>query len=67
MIRSVSTRSKKKDAASHGLQRWHQGYRLREVTREWGHLQLVLLDELERYASARMHMRRRRCQSRGAC
>jgi signal transduction histidine kinase len=45
----------KKDAAAHGLQRWHQGYRLREVTREWGHLQLVLLDELERYASARTH------------
>ena len=39
----------KADAATHGLQRWHQGYRLREVTREWGHLQLVLLDELERY------------------
>jgi signal transduction histidine kinase len=45
----------KEDAAAHGLQRWHQGYRLREVTREWGHLQLVLLDELERYASARAH------------
>ena len=42
-----------KDAASHGLQRWHQGYRLREVTREWGHLQLVLLAELERYARTR--------------
>jgi signal transduction histidine kinase len=40
----------KKHAASHGLQRWQQGYRLREVTREWGHLQLVLLDELENYA-----------------
>lgn len=39
-----------RDAATHGLQRWHQGYRLREVTREWGHLQLVLSDELERYA-----------------
>ena len=37
----------KKDAASHGLQRWQQGYRLREVTREWGHLHLVLLDELD--------------------
>ncbi len=40
-----------RDAASHGLQRWHQGYRLREVTREWGHLQLVLLDQLDRYAA----------------
>ncbi|HKO69152.1 MAG TPA: HAMP domain-containing sensor histidine kinase [Burkholderiaceae bacterium] len=45
----------KKDAASHGLQRWQQGYRLREVTREWGHLQLVLLDELEHYATTREH------------
>jgi signal transduction histidine kinase len=45
----------KEDAAAHGLQRWHQGYRLREVTREWGHLQLVLLDELERYARADAH------------
>ena len=45
----------KADAATHGLQRWHQGYRLREVTREWGHLQLVLLDELERYTGAHMH------------
>lgn len=48
------TAEQKKDAAAHGLQRWHQGYRLREVTREWGHLQLVLLNELERYASARV-------------
>ncbi len=38
---------RKRDAAAHGLQRWHQGYRLREVTREWGHLQLALLDEIE--------------------
>ena len=43
-------REQKEDAATHGLQRWHQGYRLREVAREWGHLQLVLSDELERYA-----------------
>jgi signal transduction histidine kinase len=43
----------KRDAASHGLQRWQQGYRLREVTREWGHLQLVLLDELENYSRTR--------------
>ena len=43
----------KKEATSHGLQRWQQGYRLREVTREWGHLQLALLDELENYATTR--------------
>ena len=45
----------KRDAASHGLQRWQQGYRLREVTREWGHLQFVLLEELEDYSSTRAH------------
>lgn len=30
--------------------RWHQGYDLREVAREWAHLHLCLVDELERYA-----------------
>src|SRR4029077_5952406 len=42
----------KDDAAAHGLQRWQQGYDLREVTREWGRLQLCLADELESYASS---------------
>jgi len=40
------------DAAAHGLQRWQQGYDLREVTREWGHLQLCVLDDLEQFATA---------------
>ena len=35
----------------HGLQRWQQGYQLRELIREWGHLQLVVAQELERYAA----------------
>lgn len=35
----------------HGLQRWQQGYQLRELIREWGHLQIVVADELERYAA----------------
>ena len=43
----------KKDAAGHGLQRWQQGYQLREVTREWGHLQRSLLDELDACPLAR--------------
>ena len=42
----------KDDAAAHGLQRWQQGYDLREVTREWGRLQLCVADELESYAFA---------------
>lgn len=36
----------------HGLQRWQQGYQLRELIREWGHLQICVADELERYAAA---------------
>src|ERR1700730_18632182 len=47
----VSEDEHKDDAAAHGLQRWQQGYDLREVTREWGRLQLCVADELEGYAS----------------
>jgi len=34
----------------HGLQRWQQGYQLRELTREWGHLQICLMAELEEFS-----------------
>lgn len=40
-------------AAEHGTHRWQQGFNLRETIREWGHLQLVVLAELERCAAAR--------------
>jgi signal transduction histidine kinase len=40
-------------AAEHGLHRWQQGYDQRQTMREWSHLQLCLLDELERYAASR--------------
>jgi signal transduction histidine kinase len=43
----------KDDGAAHGLQRWQQGYDLREVTREWGRLELCMADEIERYAATR--------------
>lgn len=36
----------------HGMQRWQQGYQLRELIREWGHLQIAVAEELERYADA---------------
>jgi signal transduction histidine kinase len=36
----------------HGLQRWQQGYPLRDLIREWGQLQVCVADELERYAAA---------------
>ncbi len=38
------------DAEAHGLHRWHQGYDLREVTRELGHLNECMCLELEHYA-----------------
>ena len=37
----------KQVAASHGAVRWQQGYKLVEVMREWRHLHLCLVDELE--------------------
>jgi len=42
----------RESAHDHGLERWQQGYKLREVTQEWGHLHFVLLAELEAYTSA---------------
>jgi signal transduction histidine kinase len=36
-------------AAEHGLHRWQQGYNQPEPMREWGHLHLCLLEELENY------------------
>lgn len=41
-----------KGAGEHGLHRWQQGYKLREVTREWGHLHLCIMDELESFAAS---------------
>jgi signal transduction histidine kinase len=40
----------KDPAAAHGLQRWQQGYDLREVTRELGQLNRCVILELDRYA-----------------
>lgn len=36
-------------AAEHGLHRWQQGYNQPEAMREWSHLHLCLLQELEDY------------------
>ena len=36
-----------RDAETHGMQRWQQGYDLHDVTREWGHLHRCLVLELE--------------------
>jgi signal transduction histidine kinase len=49
----LAKRKEDQQVKEHGLQRWQQGYQLRELTREWGHLQMCLLEELESYALAR--------------
>jgi signal transduction histidine kinase len=56
----------KKNAGEHGLHRWQQGYNQSQTMREWAHLHICLLDELENYASAQpssasatMHVARR--------
>ncbi len=36
-------------AAEHGINRWLHGYDYRETMREWGHLQVALTDEIERF------------------
>lgn len=46
---AAAARETCEDAAAHGLHRWQQGFHLREITREWGHLHLTLLEEIERY------------------
>jgi signal transduction histidine kinase len=42
-------------AAAHGLQRWQQGYDLREVTRELGKLNECVILELDDYSMANPH------------
>lgn len=45
-------REEKEQVMGHGLQRWQQGYQLPELTREWGHLQMCLMEALESYGAA---------------
>lgn len=54
-VEKAEARSDQKEsAAEHGTHRWQQGYRLTETMREWGHLHLCLLAELERHC--RQHL-----------
>ena len=46
---SEAAEDRKELAADHGLHRWHHGYNQQEVMREWGHLHLCLVAELEEY------------------
>ena len=43
----------KKEEVKHGLHRWQQGYQLRELLHEWGHLHLSLFDELQAFSKRR--------------
>jgi signal transduction histidine kinase len=47
--RERAGQEQKESAAEHGLHRWQQGYNQPETMREWGHLHLCLLDEVERF------------------
>ncbi len=47
----------KEHAAEHGLHRWQQGYDLPETMREWGHLHLCLLIELQTYSARHSELR----------
>jgi len=47
-----ATDAAQEPAAAHGLQRWQQGYDLREVTRELGKLNECVVAELDTYTAA---------------
>ncbi len=53
---AAAQQTSKDDSAKHGLLRWQQGYHLREVMLEWGHLQLCLVAELENYSEAKPNL-----------
>jgi signal transduction histidine kinase len=54
---AASTRdAAQESAAAHGLQRWQQGYDLREVTRELGKLNECVVAELDGYTAANPHI-----------
>lgn len=42
-------REQKDEQVKHGLHRWQQGYRLQELMKEWGLLQLCVFEELEAF------------------
>jgi signal transduction histidine kinase len=50
-------------AAAHGLHRWHFGYNQRDVMREWSHLHLCLVGELENYSDTHRGAAIDRCMS----
>ena len=61
-----ATAEQKKSAGEHGLHRWQQGYNQSQTMREWAHLHLCLLDELDHYAAAQPSTEELSCVSPGA-
>jgi signal transduction histidine kinase len=55
-IAAPSRDAAQESAAAHGLQRWQQGYDLREVTRELGKLNECVVAELDAYTMANPHI-----------
>ncbi len=51
-VSASSQVDEKQQIIEHGLQRWQQGYQLRDLTREWGHLHMSMMVELDQYALA---------------
>jgi len=49
--KAEAAEEQKEHAAEHGLHRWHHGYNQQDVMREWSHLHLCLVNELENYHS----------------
>jgi signal transduction histidine kinase len=47
----VADDRKKEEGVKHGLHRWQQGYRLRELINECGHLQFCLVEQLAKIAA----------------
>ena len=50
--KAAAAADQREGAAEHGAHRWQQGYQQREAMREWRHLQLCLVDELEAFGAA---------------
>ncbi|MDI1311299.1 HAMP domain-containing sensor histidine kinase [Prosthecobacter sp.] len=49
---------KKDEGVKHGLHRWQQGYRLRELINECGHLQVSLFNEMEKVVAEHPYFER---------
>ena len=54
----IADMDKKLEEVKHGLHRWQQGYRLKELIHECGHLQRCLFEELSSIAAAHPELER---------